>query len=177
MKTMLVGGLLGWLFLTGGLARGDVAVNPAALEKAAAGQGKPDEGALEFRAYMGQFFRWLKLAESVHEWDRPNEDREKQMLPTKQMMDPEFYPPSLLEFIRRHKTPGSDMKADKADKLVMAWYLWTHPASGSSEKFVAHTLLIDVFGETYGGRKETEAEIRQIEKDEYQTKSKLDGER
>ena len=107
----------------------------------------------------------------------PNETREKQMLPPKEMVDPKVYSPSLLAFIRQHKAPESNMKADKADKLVMAWYLWTHPDSGSSQKFVAHTLLIDVFGEDYGGRKETEAEIRQMEKDEYQRESRLDGKR
>lgn len=190
MKTKLAGGLLAWVFLTGGLARGEAAVDPAALEKGAeigagmkGADAKPpadavSEGALHgLHRYMDQFFRWMRLAESVHEWSGPNEAREKEMLPLKEMTDPVVYSPSLLAFIRKHKTPETDMKADKADKLVMAWYLWTHPVSGSSQKYVAHTLLIEIFGEKYGGRKETEAEIRQMEKDEYQTESKLDGKR
>lgn len=172
MKTKLPGVLLACVLLVSGESAGG-AVDPAALEKGAAGQA--DEWRQDFRGYMDQFFRGLVLAESVHEWSGPNEAREKQMLPTKEMKEAASYSPSLLAFIRMHKTDKSDMAADKADKLVMAWYLWTHPASGSSQKFVAHTLLIEVFGEEYGGRKEVEAEIRRMEKDEYQTESRLDG--
>lgn len=176
MKTKLVSGLLAWVFLTGAAVCGAAAVDPAALERGAAA-GAAEEDARKVTDYMDGFFRWLVLAESVHEWSGPNEAREKQMLPTKEMREAASYSPSLLAFIRKHKTDKSDMAADKGDKLVMAWYLWTHPASGSSQKFVAHTLLIEVFGEEYGGRKEVEAEIRQMEKDEYQTGSRLDGKR
>ncbi|RYD32425.1 MAG: hypothetical protein EOP87_12845 [Verrucomicrobiaceae bacterium] len=189
MKTILASGCLAWVFLTG-TAPAAVPVDPAVLEKGAEigvatkkpeskplADGEPERVAHAFTTYMDQFFRWLRLTEGIHDWSAPNEAREKQMLPPKEMTDPKFYSASLLDFIRKHKTAESDMKADTADKLVMAWYLWTHPHSGSSQKYVAHTLLITVFGADYGARKDVETEIRQMEKDEYQTQSKLDGKR